>query len=94
MGTIKCKKFYGVETLKKKISKNNWRKITKDVTLCTKRKDLHDQIKCLKNEKLELSNKVHDFENSSLMLFKEGQHWNDIRSASGDLLCIGSVNVS
>ena len=83
-----------MKTLKNKISKDNWRKTAKDVTLCTKIKDLHDQIKCLKNEKLELSNKVHDFESSALMLFKEGQYWNDIRSASGDLLCIGSVNVS
>ena len=31
--------------------------ITKEVTLSTKIKDLHDQIKCLKNEKLELSDK-------------------------------------
>ena len=74
-----------METLKKKISKSNWLKITKDVILCTK---------CLKNEKLELSEKVHDFENNCLMLFKKGQCGNDIRSASGDLRCIGSVNVS
>ena len=59
-----------MKTWKKKISKNNWQKITKDVTLCTKIKDLHhNQIKCLKNEKLELSDKVHDFENNCLMLF-------------------------
>ena len=38
--------------------------ITKDVTLSTKIKDLHDQIKCLKNEKLKLSDKVYDFENN------------------------------
>ena len=88
-----------MKTLKKKTSKNNsslsnWRKITKDVTLCTKIKDFHDQIKCLKNEKLELSDKVHDFENNCLILFKNGQCWNDIRSAYEDLFCIGSVNVS
>ena len=88
-----------MKTLKKKISKNNsslsnWQKITKDVTLCTKIKDLHDQIKCLKNEKLKLSDKVYDFENDCLMLFKKGQYWNDIRSAYEDLLCIGSLNVS
>ena len=57
-----------MKTLKKKTSKNNsslsnWWKITKDVTLCTKIKDFHDQIKCLKNEK-ELSDKVYDFENT------------------------------
>ena len=74
-------------------SLSNWQKITKDVTLCTKIKDLHDQIKCLKNEKLELSDKVHDFENNYLMLFKKGQYWNDFRSVYEDLLCIGSVNV-
>ena len=67
---------------------------TKDVTLFTKIKDLHNQIKCLKDEKLELSDKVHDSENNCLMLFKKGQYWNDIRSAYEDLLCIGSVNVS
>ena len=88
-----------MKTLKKKISKNNsslssWRKITNDVTLCTKIKDLHDQIKCLKNEKLELSDNMHDFENNCLMLFKKGQYWNDIRSAYEDLLCIGSLNLS
>ena len=88
-----------MKTLKKKTSKNNsslsnWQKITKDVTLCTKIKDLHDQIKCLKNEKLELSGKVHDFENNCLMLLKKGQYLNDVRSAFGDLLCIGKVNVS
>ena len=44
--------------------------ITKDVTFSTKIKDLHDQIKFLKNEKLELSDKVHDFENNCLILFK------------------------
>ena len=87
-----------MKTLKKKTSKNNsslsnWRKITKD-TLCTKIKDFHNQIKCLKNEKLELSDKVHDFENNYLMLFKKGQYWNDVRSAYEDLLCTGSVNVS
>ena len=38
--------------------------ITKDVTLSTKMKDLHDQIKCLKNEKLELNDKVHGFKNN------------------------------
>ena len=54
---------------------------TKDVSLPTKIKDVDDQIKCLKNEKLELSDKVHDFENNSSMLFKKGQYWNDIRSA-------------
>ena len=32
--------------------------ITKIVTLSTKIKDVHDQIKCLKNEKLDLSDKV------------------------------------
>ena len=56
-----------MKTLKKKSKNNsslsNWRKITKDVTLCTKIKDFHDQIKCLKNEK-ELSDKVYDFENT------------------------------
>ena len=88
-----------MKTLKNKISKtnsslSNWWKITKDVTLCTKTKDLHDQINCLKNKKLELRDKVHDFENDCLMLFKKGQYWNDIRSAYEDLLCIGSVNVS
>ena len=83
-----------METLKKKINKSNWQKITKDVTLCTKIKALHSQIKCLKNEKLELSDKVHDFENNCLMLFKKWQYWNNIRSASGDLRCIGSVIVS
>ena len=88
-----------MKTLKNKISKtnsslSNWWKITKDVTLCTKIKDFHDQIKCLKNEKLELSDKVHDFENNCLMLFKKWQYWNNIRSASGDLRCIGSVIVS
>ena len=87
-----------MKTLKKKISKNNsslssWWKITNDVTLCTKIKDLHDQIKCLKNEKLELSDNMHDFENNCLMLFKKGQYWNDIRSAYEDLLCIGSLIV-
>ena len=40
------------------------------------------------------SDKVHDFENNCLMLFKKGQYGNDIRSAYEDLLCIGSVNVS
>ena len=60
-----------MKTLKKKISKNNWQKISKDVTLCTKIKDLQNQIKCLKNEKLELSDKVHDFENNCLVLFKK-----------------------
>ena len=60
----------------------------------TKIKDLHDQVKCLKDEKLELSGKVHDSENNRLMLFKKGQYWNDIRSACEDLLCIGGVNVS
>ena len=45
-------------------SLSNWQKITKDVTLYTKIKDSQDQIKCLKNEKLELSDKVHDFENT------------------------------
>ena len=73
---------------------SNWRKIFKDVTFCTKIKDLHNQIKCLKNEKLKLSDKVYDFENNCLMFFKKGQYWNDIRSAYEDLLCIGSVNVS
>ena len=68
--------------------------ITKDVILSTKIKDLHNQIKCLKNEKLKLSDKVYDFENKCLMLFKKGQYWNDIRSAYEDLLCIDSVNVS
>ena len=58
-----------MKTWKKKTSKNNsslsnWRKITKDVNLCTKIKDFYDQIKCLKNEKLEVSDKVHDFENT------------------------------
>ena len=48
--------------------------ITKDVTLSTKINDLDDQIKCLKNENLELSDKVHDFENNHLMLFKKGQY--------------------
>ena len=62
--------------------------------MSTKIKDLDDQIKCLKNEKLELSDKMHDFENNYLMLFKKGQHWNDIRSAYEDLVCIGGVNVS
>ena len=88
-----------MKTLKKKVNKNNsslsnWLKITKDVTLCTKIKGLHDQIKCLKNEKLELSDKVHDFENNCLMLFKEGQYWIDIGSAYEDLLFLGTVNVS
>ena len=69
-------------------------KITTDVTLSTKMKDLHDQIKCLKNGKLKLSDKVYDFENNCLMLFKKGQYWNDIRSAYEDLLCIASANVS
>ena len=45
-------------------SLSNWRKITKDVTLSTKIIDFHDQIKCLKNAKLELSDKVQDFENT------------------------------
>ena len=62
-----------MKTLKKKSKNNsslsNWRKITKDVTLCTKIKDFHDQIKCLKNEKLELSDKVHDFENTYIFDF-------------------------
>ena len=57
-------------------------------------KDLHDHIKCLRNGKLELSDKVHDFENNCLMFFKKGHYWNDIRSEYEDLLCIGSVNVS
>ena len=71
---------------------SNWRKITKGIVLHTKIKDLHDQIKCLKNEKLELSDKVHDFENNCLMVFKKGHYWNDTRSEYEDLLCIGSVN--
>ena len=75
-------------------SLSNWQKITKNVTLCTKIKDLHDQIKYLKNKKLELPGKVHDFENNYLMLFKKGKYWNDVRSAYEDLLCTGSVNVS
>ena len=62
--------------------------------MSTKIEDLDDQIKCLKNEKLELSDRVHDFENNCLMLFKNGQYWNDIRSTYEDLLCIGGVNVS
>ena len=57
-----------MKTLKKKSKNNsslsNWRKITKDVTLRTKVKDFHDQIKCLKNEILEPSDKVYDFENT------------------------------
>ena len=58
-----------MKTLKKKTGKNNsslsnWQKITKDVTLCTTIKDFHDQIKCFKNEKLELSDKVHDLKNT------------------------------
>ena len=47
---------------------------TKDLTLSTKIKDLDDQIKCLKNKKLELSDKEHDFENICLVLFKKGQY--------------------
>ena len=82
-----------MKTLKNKISKDNWRKTAKDVTLCTKIKDLHDQIKCLKNEKLELSGNMQDFENNCLMLFKKWQYWNDIRSAYEDLLCLGSLIV-
>ena len=77
-----------MKTLKKKTSKNNsslsnWRKITKDVTLCTKIKDFHDQIKCLKNEKLELSDNLKIL--IYLMLFKKWQYWNDIRSAYEDI---------
>ena len=57
--------------MSKKSNLSNWRKITKVITLHTKIKDLHDQIKCLKNGKLELSDKVHDFENNCLMVFKK-----------------------
>ena len=57
--------------MSKKSNLSNWRKITKGITLHTKIKDLHDQIKCLKNGKLELSDKVHDFENNCLMVFKK-----------------------
>ena len=66
---------------------------TKNITLSTKIKDLQDQINCLKNEKLELSDKVHDFENDCLTLFKKGQYSNDMRSTYADLHCIGIVNV-
>ena len=73
---------------------SNWREITEDVTLYTKTKDLHYQIKCLKNEKLELRDKMHEFENNCLILFKNDNTDYDITSAYEDLLCIGSVNVS
>ena len=39
-----------------------WCVCREDVTLSTKLKDLHDQIKFLKNKKLELSDKAHDFD--------------------------------
>ena len=71
-------------------------KITKDDTLSRKIKVFHNhnQIKYLKNENVDLSDKVHDFEKNCLMLYKKGQYSNYITSVCEDLLCIGSVNVS
>ena len=73
----------------------HWKKLTdgkflKMLPCAQKIKDPHYQIKRLKNGNLELSCKVHDFENNCLMSFKKGQYWNDIRSAYEDLHCIDS----
>ena len=53
--------------------------------LLTKMKDLQDQIKCLENEKLELLDKVQEFEKNRLALFKKGHYINNVRAAYEDL---------
>ena len=64
---------------------------TEDANLPITIKDLCNQIKCLKNWKLELSDKVHNFENKHLILFKKRQYSNYIRSAYEVLLGIGGI---
>ena len=54
-----------------------------------KRPQSNAAIKCCKNEKLELSDKVHDFENNCYL--KKG---NTEMILDQHLLCIGDVNVS
>ena len=44
-------------------------------------KDLQDHITCLENEKLELLDKVQDFEKNCLSLFKKVQYANNVRVA-------------
>ena len=75
LGKILNEYFVQNSGLKKKRSywSTNCRKlgITEDVTLPTKIKI--STIKCLKNKKLELSDKVQNFGNNPLTLFKKRQ---------------------
>ena len=52
-----------------------------DAVLSTKMKGLQDHITCLENEKLELLDKVQDFEKNCLSLFKKVQYANNVRAA-------------
>ena len=62
--------------------------------LLTKMKDLQDKIKCLENEKLELLDKVQDFEKNRLTLFRKGHYTNNVKAAYEDLLCIGGASAN
>ena len=48
-----------------------WCAYREDVTLSTKLKDLHDQIKFLKNKTLELNYKLHNFDKNGLTFLKK-----------------------
>ena len=72
------------ENLTGALSVENLKVYTEDVTLTTKIKDLHNQIKCL-------SENVPNFKKIHLTLFEKGQYSNYIRSAYEYLFCIGGI---